>query len=1101
MEEENTQQPPTRRSLRRTFRWTLQLMGVLIVGAVILTGVVAWRLTSGPLSIGFLTPYFENALSDSNKFFQIDVEDTILTWVGGDRTVDIRLVGARILNADGNLVAQIPDLSVALSARSLLRGDVVPQSLSVLNPALRVVRRFDGSVDVGMGESDQSRNEFSEWFLRELFLTPDRERRFGFLTRVEIVNGSLLVDDRRLGVVWRAPRANMSLSRDEDGLSGWADLDIRLGGNTAKLAVSGSFSPNDPNIPLSLTYSNVAPASLASISPQFDVFKNFNLPLGGQANLVVRRDGSVVETKFKVRGGAGTVELPLANPVVLNIQSANFEGSYDSTLEHVEMSKLTLDFGEKGELRLPAPVNHAFPVRRIAAAGSFTIPTSRFELRRMTADLGIATARMDAIVHEIAGQYSLVASGEVEDVQVATFDRLWPEAWGDLTRSWIKKNITAGEVPLARSKLNGRWVKGLGFQVDSLIGDMFLSDMTVDYLSPMPKAMHAHGRAKFDQKSFEINVDEGEVAGLAVTRGRIVFTDLDKFDQFADIELDFRGGVQNALKLIDHEPLKFADAVGFETANVAGEATGSFRLNFLLERTMTQDSVKVQADAKLKNVAMDGFIAGLDITGGEFTVNADNQKLDVVGKAKLSGVDSTLSWRENFAADAPTKRSYMARTRLPESDWRRLLFLDHVPVVSDYISGPIQADVDVDFAQQERALVSARLNLSQTNLSIPEFAWRKSPRVQAVAEIKAELIDGKLKRIPEILLNGGGLDVEASADMNARGGLREIALEKVRFGGNNLRGSLRPAGGGWQVSVVGDRLDLVALLEDETDDAEDGRDTPPVRIDLDVKQVQLYPGKSLADVKGELFRSGQVWRSMSLEARLPNQRSLVVKMLPQNGKRVLQVAARDAGEMLKVFDIYDDIVGGQLGLRAEFEDDTPRSKVSGNVAIENFRLIDAPVIARLLGVASIVGIPDGLTGMGLSFQKMDLPFTLENHVIEIKDGKAGGFNLGITASGTVDTKADLIDVKGSIAPLDKLNSLLGNIPLLGVFFSAGEKGGGVFAAEYTMKGDVKDPEITANPLSALTPGILRRIFDVFDVKEPGPREAPRPKVPERDLAK
>jgi len=1100
MEEDNTQQQSKSRFLGRTLRWTLQLTGVLVVGVAILTGVVAWRLTSGPLSIGFLTPYFERALSDSNKSFQIDVDDTILTWIGGDRTMDIRLVGSRILNADGNLVAQIPDLSVALSAKSLLRGNIVPQSLSVLNPSLRVVRRFDGSLDVGMGESDQSGNEFSQRFFQELFLKPDRERQFGFLSRVEIVNGSLLIDDRRLGVVWRAPRANMSLSRDHDGLNGWADLDVRLGGKTAKLTAAGSFSASDPNIPLSVTYSNVAPAALAAISPQFDVFRNLNLPLRGQANLVVRRDGSVVESKFKVRGGAGTVELPLPNPIVLNLQSAIFEGSYDSTREHVEMSDLTLDFGERGELRLPAPANHAFPVQRIKAAGSFTIPTSRFELRRMTADLGIATARIDAIVHEIAGHYSLVASGEIEDVKVATFDQLWPETWGNLTRTWIKKNITDGEMPLARAKLNGRWVKGLGFQVDSLIGDMFLSDMTVDYLSPMPEAVHAHGRAKFDQKSFEINVDEGEVAGLAVTGGRILFTDLDKYDQFADIELYFRGAVQNALKLIDHEPLKFAEAVGFETANAKGEATGRISLNFLLERTMTQDSVKVRASSKLKNVAMDGFVAGLDIDDGEFTLTADNQKLDVVGRAKLANVDATLSWREIFAADASTKRSYMARARLSESDWRRLLFLENVPSVGDYISGPIQADVDVDFDQQERGVVSARLNLAQTNLAIPEFAWRKSPRVQALAEVKANLTGNRLSRISEIKVNGGGLEIEASADMDSSGGLTEVTFGKVRFGGNDLRGSLRPADGGWRVSVAGDRLDLVALLEDQADD-EDGRDTPPVRINLDVDQVRLYPGKSLSSVKGDLFHSGRIWRSMSLEAQLPNRRSLVVKMLPQNGKRILQVAAKDAGEMLQVFDIYDNIVGGQLGLKAEFEDDTPRSKVSGSVAIESFRLIDAPVMARLLGVASIVGIPDGLTGTGLSFQQMNLPFTLENHVIEIKDGKAGGFNLGITASGTVDTKADLIDIKGSIAPLDKLNSLLGNIPLLGVFFSAGEKGGGVFAAEYTMKGDVKDPEITANPLTALTPGIFRRIFDVFDVKEPGPGEGPQPEIPESDLAK
>ena len=100
-------------------------------------------------------------------------------------------------------------------------------------------------------------------------------------------------------------------------------------------------------------------------------------------------------------------------------------------------------------------------------------------------------------------------------------------------------------------------------------------------------------------------------------------------------------------------------------------------------------------------------------------------------------------------------------------------------------------------------------------------------------------------------------------------------------------------------------------------------------------------------------------------------------------------------------------------------------------------------------------------------------------MIRIKDAKAGGFSLGITANGTIDTEMDTMDIKGSVAPLDKLNSLLGNIPLFGVFFSGGEKGGGVFAAEYSMTGPFDDPEISTNPLSASTPGIFRKIFDVF----------------------
>ena len=42
-----------------------------------------------------------------------------------------------------------------------------------------------------------------------------------------------------------------------------------------------------------------------------------------------------------------------------------------------------------------------------------------------------------------------------------------------------------------------------------------------------------------------------------------------------------------------------------------------------------------------------------------------------------------------------------------------------------------------------------------------------------------------------------------------------------------------------------------------------------------------------------------------------------------------------------------------------------------------------------------------------------------------------------------------------------------------------EEGGGVFAARYTMRGPLADPDVFVNPLSALTPGFLREIFGIF----------------------
>ncbi len=93
----------------------------------------------------------------------------------------------------------------------------------------------------------------------------------------------------------------------------------------------------------------------------------------------------------------------------------------------------------------------------------------------------------------------------------------------------------------------------------------------------------------------------------------------------------------------------------------------------------------------------------------------------------------------------------------------------------------------------------------------------------------------------------------------------------------------------------------------------------------------------------------------------------------------------------------------------------------------------------------------------------------------------------------------MIDVSGTVVPAYAINSALGHIPVLGEIFTGGKKGGGVFAVNYTMSGPTDDPQVNVNPLSALTPGIFRNVFDIFgditlrpgageDGSSPGPGE-------------
>ena len=95
---------------------------------------------------------------------------------------------------------------------------------------------------------------------------------------------------------------------------------------------------------------------------------------------------------------------------------------------------------------------------------------------------------------------------------------------------------------------------------------------------------------------------------------------------------------------------------------------------------------------------------------------------------------------------------------------------------------------------------------------------------------------------------------------------------------------------------------------------------------------------------------------------------------------------------------------------------------------------------------------------------------------------ASGPALGVTSKGKLDFVKDEVDLEGVIIPANTVNSLLGRIPLVGdVLF-----GPGLFAATYTAKGPQKDPQVSINALSAIAPGVLRKLFSGGNAPSSGP---------------
>ena len=185
---------------------------------------------------------------------------------------------------------------------------------------------------------------------------------------------------------------------------------------------------------------------------------------------------------------------------------------------------------------------------------------------------------------------------------------------------------------------------------------------------------------------------------------------------------------------------------------------------------------------------------------------------------------------------------------------------------------------------------------------------------------------------------------------------------------------------------------------------------------------------------------------------------------------LLTIESDDAGSTLKFLRLYDSMRGGRLNINAKRNAD---KTFVGHAKIRDFNIYNTPVFAKLLTVASFTGMVDLLTGEGIAFSHFDAPFEYENKTLKINDGKIFGNVVGVSGSGTYSMRYRDFDIKGMIAPAYGLNTFIGSIPLVGSLLSG--KDGTVFAANYTIKGDVDDPEIGFNPLSALSPNSLKEL--------------------------
>jgi hypothetical protein len=1025
-----------------------QLFGAVALIVILTIPAAIWRLSEGPLPLDFISPYIEDALR-----FQggggVKLQSTILAWDENERTFDIRAVGVSLISDKGDIIAAVPELSFTISAPGLARGLVVPRTVKVRKPSIHLVREKDGRIEVaistGAGQSTTaSSSEIIEKVIRELSNPLDSRKPISHLRRIEILDGEVQLVDRMLGVVWRAPSAGIELKRQGGDIYGRAHLSMEMEGDKVGLDMEGKLAGPSRRLEIKAGFAELRPAILASLLPILEPAKAANLPVGGSLSAA----------------------LDLTDPPSLDSLTFSLTGG-------------------KGRISLPAPLAAEYPVTAMEIRGAFANHMTRLTIDELFLDVGQgATVNLSALVDGIGGEMLAKIEGAARQVPLERLPALWPETLAPIPRNWIAENMPKGLVPQASLSATVL-VKGEDVSIEHLGGAVDIEGATVDYLSPMPKVLNGVGRMTYDKSTIWIRLMSGQAHGLNVTGGLLTFQDLDKYDQMADFTIEATGSLTDTLRLVDHKPLGYASALGINPLRSKGEAATKLRLRFPFVKNLTFEMVDIEAHSKLKNVALPGILMDRDVTQGALDLRVDRKGMDVAGKITLGGVPAELIWRENFEPKAPFRSRYTLNARLDDAG-RRGLGLDFPPFLPPHLSGPLAAGAVITIARDGKGELLAKLELNEAELAVPEIGYRKPAGTVGYAETTLSFGKQGILGLPRFLvLAGDEFTAQGSASF-VEGRFAQVDFQKVRAPGSSFQGSIaRDAKGGYSIEIKGDSFDATPLLERASEE----KNTPPepqspaIAVSARIKKLRLDEAGGLDEVALDMRREQGVWRHVKLDGAVDDGKPFHLSLRPEGTKRRLYVTSDDAGSALRRLGYYEHMTSGRLELNGLLDDAKPNTPIEGRLVVSDYYISEAPALARILTVAALTGIIDLLRGGGMSFSVLDAPFIYADGKVQINEARAAGAALGITAKGSVDLESERLDLEGTIVPAYALNSLFGNIPVLGAVFTGGEKGGGVFAFNYSMRGAKDNPDVNVNPLSGLTPGFLRHIFGILDFRK------------------
>lgn len=1090
----------------RLFRLSGELVAIILGLAVFWFFALNVLLTRQTVDISGFKPNAKMWFSQAFNGSDADIGDMQLSWLPASNNIIFKATDVAITDRDGNEIETIPSLQTEIPLSEAAKGTLIPQRLIIDGGSVTWMRSNNGDVIAGLGTPDTVGRLGPVWRGSR---TNDDATRLDVtgIKSVTITNATVHVVDDSDGLELVFQDTDIDLASSAESISVDMNSNLRKGGVTTPLNFKMMTSPNVKSYTIDLQAAGLNPSVISPKRGRYAGLKTLNTAIDIKASVKVDETNGLETADVDLVAGKGRVKLGdtlatfnaarykaklTANSQVMDILDIALESpkvSFSGTGSFKELGALTdgdinsspLFDLKLVDIKLDQTPQFSAPLalEALNTSGRLDFDSRRLDLANLTADFGTHALSMRGTAQQTPeGEWeSIVLEGGSSGI-LGPNDLLaiWPVKFADGARRWIERSILRASIQNIDFKAD--------FGRDVLSGDNLPTNENVDltfdvtegdvrYISTMTPYTNTSGRGTVRGNSAMFEAAGGQIGNVKVMRAVADIPRLQPKGGDIKITVAAEGLAPDLIGLIDEKPFEFASKYGVNPQDFTGSGQVELNVTRPLLEYFDRERIKYDVTGTLENVSAPFAVGPHKLKNGFVTMTVDSQGMTVKGPVNIGPWEADLNWQETFDFGATPTR-YKVEGRMDRDT------LDSLGVgFREYFDGDIGVKIDAIGTGLDLRSAKLTADLTNASLSIRDY-WSKEVGAKGTftGELKRQLDGSVVFEDMDIIAPGFDVGGRVALAQNFR--LLDLDLKRANIEGfidaavqakpDELNEKL-------SVFVTGRYLDVSPFTTAAIRNQQGGNSLDvPILLTAGLDKLALNEAYVLQNANvllshnGEGITSGRIGGTTS-----EGEFKVNVTTNAEKGLREFEVDIPDASEAVFAFLKLDNISGGRLQIMAQLPEVGINGPLNGIAEVEDFKLIDAPILAQLLSVGSLTGLFDTLGGEGLNFDDFTVPFSLSGESLKIRNARISGPALGMTGNGELSFASRELDFDGVLVPAYTANSLLGDIPVIGDIF-VGKKGEGIFALNYTVKGSFDKTQVAVNPLSALTPGFLRGIF-------------------------